>query len=100
MDGLRIESAQVNGTGELVLAGEIDLLTAPELRSALGRLHGRVTVDVAAVTFLDSTGIGVLAGQWNRLREHGGDLMLRSPQGIVRRVLEIAGLSDWVIDDN
>lgn len=98
MDGLRIESAQVNGTGELVLAGEIDMLTAPELRSALGRLHGCVTVDVAAVTFLGSTGIGVLAGQRNRLREQGGDLMLRSPQGIVRRALEITGLSDWVVD--
>jgi anti-anti-sigma factor len=57
-----------------------------------------VTVDVAAVTFLDATGIAVLAGQRNRLREQGGGLMLRSPHGIVRRALEVTGLSDWVVD--
>jgi stage II sporulation protein AA (anti-sigma F factor antagonist) len=99
VDGLQIEAAQVNGTAELVVAGEIDLATAPQLRAALARLHGRVTVDLSRVTYLDSSGIGVLAGQHNRLTEQGGDVLLRGARDAVLRVLELTGLKDWVIDD-
>ncbi len=92
-----LELAQVDGTAEVVASGEIDLATAPILRETLQGLHGVVTVDLSRVTFLDSSAIGVLIGQRNRLVGNDGDLVLRGPAGVVRRTLEVVGLSEWII---
>jgi anti-anti-sigma factor len=48
------------------------------------------------VSFLDSSGIAALASARNRLLETGGDLRLRKPQGIVRKALEVTGLTSWI----
>jgi anti-sigma B factor antagonist len=45
------------------------------------------------MTFIDSTGLGVIVGTLKRLREGGGDLVLRSPSRSTRKVLEITGLT-------
>ena len=85
--------------GETVLgaAGELDVNTAPELREQLARLigedSGTITVDLAAVTFVDSTALSVLVSALKRLRQAGGDLQLASPTPSVRRVFEITGLT-------
>jgi anti-anti-sigma factor len=51
-----------------------------------------LTVDLAGVTFLDSTGISVLVKAYNRATEDGIALSLTDCQRIVRRVLEVTGL--------
>ena len=91
-----VEVAGVDGTAIVVASGELDLGTAPLLRESLGRLHGCVVVDLAGVTFLDASAIGVLISQRNRLRNHGGELVLRGPHGVVRRAIEVVGLADWI----
>ena len=52
----------------------------------------RVVVDLADVSFMDSSGLGVLIGALRRLRELGGHLALVCGEGPVRRVLAITGL--------
>jgi len=85
--------------GETVLgaAGELDVNTAPELREQLARLINEgtttIVVDLAAVTFVDSTALSVLVSALKRLRQAGGDLQLSSPTPSVRRVFEITGLT-------
>jgi anti-anti-sigma factor len=91
-----LELAQVDGTALLIASGEIDPATAPILRETLAGLHGNVTIDLSHVTYLDSSGIGVLAGQRNRLLAADGDLVLRSPTEFVRNVLEIVGFGDSI----
>jgi anti-anti-sigma factor len=81
----------------VMLTGEIDLSTLAELRACLAPLQGRVIVDLYGVSFLDSSGIGVLVAARKALSSDGGDLMLRSPTSRVRRVLELTGLGAWVI---
>src|SRR5262249_34841300 len=55
----------------LEVAGEIDVATSPALRSELSDLLGdappRVTLDFAQVSFIDSSGLGVLVGALKRL---------------------------------
>jgi len=80
------------------IGGEIDLHVAPQLRGALLRVgegdSPRVVVDLSEVSFLDSTGIGVLVGALKRVREKGGALAFCGVQARVRRVFEITGLMD------
>lgn len=81
----------------LAVAGEIDVYTAPRLREQLLELarSGAQTVvtDLSGVTFVDSTGLGVLVSGLKRFREAGGDLLLVVTQPQILKVLEITGLT-------
>jgi anti-sigma B factor antagonist len=85
-------------------AGEVDVSTAPTLRERLVELPegtARVIVDLSEVTFLDSTGLGVLVAGQKRLRNAapgdaaegtgGLDLVVTRPQ--ILKVLEVTGLT-------
>jgi len=75
------------------VSGEIDLATCPQLRDVLTALVHRgvyqIVVDLQQVTFMDSSGIGVLISVYRRIREHGGSLRLFAPSAKVWRVLEL-----------
>ena len=81
--------------------GDLDAYTAPELRS---HLHGAtegdarlVVVDLSAVTFIDSAGLGALVGAHRRMREGGGRLRIVRPPPLVARAFELTGL-DGVLE--
>lgn len=94
---LGLESADQNGTTVLNVRGEVDVYTAPRLRERIVDLVSQgkrqVVVDLGAVEFLDSTGLGVLVGALKRLRSHGGDLSLVCNQPRILKVFEITGLT-------
>ena len=92
-------SVRQDTTGPVVHAtGQLDLAAKDDLRGALSPLTGVVTVDLADVTFVDSSAIGVFVGAHKRLTADGGALQLRNPQDMPRRALEIVGLGDWIAD--
>jgi anti-anti-sigma factor len=78
------------GTAVLVLAGELDLYRAPEIKDALGALIGepgeigpsfgeeirRLVVDLRSVTFLDSTTLGLLLVASRRQRSCDRELQV------------------------
>ena len=77
--------------------GELDVYWAPGFRDALlhlieGRDDLRVEIDLEGVTFVDSTGLGVLLGARRRLAEHGGELVLVNLRGPTHKALEVSGL--------
>ncbi|MGH9164658.1 MAG: STAS domain-containing protein [Acidimicrobiales bacterium] len=81
----------------LSVRGEVDVYTAPRLREKLVELVGQgkhqIVIDLEAVEFLDSTGLGVLVGALKRLRSHDGDLSLVCTQHRILKVFEITGLT-------
>jgi anti-sigma B factor antagonist len=92
-------SVEQNSVGPVVTAsGQLDLAVKDDLRDVLSPLAGIVTVDLGAVTFVDSSAIGVFVGVHKRLTSDGGALRLRNPQDMPRRALEIVGLRDWIVD--
>lgn len=74
------------------------MASAPELREALRdaiaeRPRQRVAVDLEAVDFIDSAGLGVLLGALKRVRDNAGDLVLVATGHNVLKVLELTGLT-------
>lgn len=59
----------------------------------------RIDVDMSGVTFLDSSGIGVLVAAQRLAASRGATLMLREPTAMVRMVLEIANLDGILVRD-
>jgi anti-sigma B factor antagonist len=98
-----VTSIEIVGDVHVVtLHGEIDAFTAPSLRDDLRALvedTGALTVlvDLAAVTFLDSSALGALVGVVRRLRERGGQLRIVQPHTAAARIFELTGL-DAVLD--
>ncbi|MEX0755456.1 MAG: STAS domain-containing protein [Actinomycetota bacterium] len=95
---LKIDSKTEGARTVITLAGEVDLSTAPALRERLaGLIDGGATslvVDLRQVTFMDSTGLGVLMGAHLRIHEQDGELRLVASEGPVLRVLTLAKLTD------
>jgi len=87
---------QQDGAVVVRLSGELDLSNAAEvgrtLDDACARDPDRLVVDLGDVTFIDSTGLGVLTAARLKLRSRNALLLLR-PQLETRRALEISGLS-------
>src|SRR3954453_8558140 len=92
----RFETGQQGGWPLLRHRGEADAYWASRLRDHMTRLlegNGyHLVVDLSAVQFLDSTGIGVLMGGLKRTPARGGGVGLPSATTFVSRVLEITGL--------
>jgi stage II sporulation protein AA (anti-sigma F factor antagonist) len=95
---VEIEQEVKNGTLILRLSGELDLKTASDFRSTIERgLLGpqlrNVVVNLSAVSFIDSSGIGVLLGRYKELSQLGGQLVLVGVKPHVKTLLELSGLS-------
>lgn len=87
-----------HGTVVVKVSGEVDLATAPAMREALDEIIVRqgnlsLRVDLAEVTFMDSTGLNVLVGTLKHLREHDGTMAIANPTPTIARLFELTGLS-------
>jgi len=93
---LVLGSRSENGWAVLEVQGEVDLYTSPQLRDAILRFteegENRIVIDLNNVSFMDSSGLGVLVAGLKRARERGGELALAYGEGSVQKVLGITGL--------
>jgi anti-sigma B factor antagonist len=76
-------------------AGEIDLASAPQLKSSLVGLldegYTRFVLDLSEVRYLDSTGLGVLIAFSRRLTDDGQIVLAQAPDPVLG-LLELTGL--------
>lgn len=72
--------------------GELDLECVPRLRSLLTTAGPRVVLDLRLVTFMDASGLGVLAAASERARSLGGAVRLVGACHEVRRIVEVTRL--------
>ncbi len=89
------EVAQLTGDRLLMLEGELDIATAPALALLLDRLRRRghsVVLDLAGITFIDSSGLGLLMDALVESQRDGWEFSIRRPSQAVRRVVALAGV--------
>jgi anti-sigma B factor antagonist len=94
---LRVDVSRRGRWSVVEVGGEVDVATAPRLREKLislvndGSYH--IVVDLGAVDFIDSTGLGVLISGLKRVRTHDGELVLVCTEARILKVFEITGLT-------
>jgi anti-sigma B factor antagonist len=92
-----LRSGECGGHVIVALRGELDLLYAPAVATALVDLAARqprIIVDLAGLEFIDASGTAALKRGRRRARSAGGDLLLAAPRRPVRRVLSIIWEAD------
>ena len=83
-----------SGSVRMILTGEIDISSVDMLARDLATLAyatDNIVIDLAGVTFLDSTGVAALVLAHRRVAAIGRRLAVINARGVVRRVLDITG---------
>ncbi|HEU5241501.1 MAG TPA: STAS domain-containing protein [Ornithinibacter sp.] len=78
---LSVTTSRRDDVSVVTVAGEVDVYTAAQLRAVLDE-----------VSFLDSTGLGVLVGRLKLVRNHSGWLRIVCSNDRILRVFRITGL--------
>jgi len=91
-----LATSQAGGYTVVAVNGELDVYTAPALEETLGDLvesgSTRIIVDLSGVTFMDSTGLGLLIKALKWTREHEGALRVVANSEKVLKVFRVTGL--------
>ena len=79
------------------LSGELDQYAAADLKSKIDveiEASGKknLIIDLSEVSFMDSSGIGLIIGRYKMLRPLGGSVAVCGANESVRRVIELSGL--------
>jgi anti-sigma B factor antagonist len=94
---LLITMERRNSQIRIGVAGEVDIATAPQLRrafaDALMARPSMVQVDLSQVAFIDARGVALLAQARVAARRAGAGFVVHNPRPLVRRVLDIVGLT-------
>ena len=99
VDSFGVMARDIEGGRVLELSGELDVSTCQGLVSKLVGVPGSlVVIDLSKVSFMDSSGLGVINRARRIAMEEGGVLVVSRPQPMVHRVLQITGLDIWLAD--
>ena len=83
----------------IALRGELDACTCQGMAERVSGPPGSlIVIDLVQVTFLDSSGLGLIHEARRKAIDEGGNLVVCNPGPTVLRVLEITGLDTWVTD--
>ena len=91
---MTIEQINQDAVRTLKLNGRLDTLTAPQLDAEVGKLDGvtELVLDFAGVGFMDSSGLGVIFGRYNKLIAMKAKLKLVNVPKRIERILRMAGV--------
>ncbi len=79
------------------IIGDIDHHTAAEIRTEIDleieKLHPeRIILDFSEVTFMDSSGIGLVMGRYKAAKPYGGKIIVSGASQQIKKVMKLAGL--------
>lgn len=79
------------------VAGELDLVSADEFRKEVDaameqNCSDNVILNLNEVSFIDSSGLGVILGRYKKVTMRGGKMGIVGAQIQVKRILELSGV--------
>ena len=84
------------GVWEFSLVGEVDISNAhyfrKQLETALNECRQNITIDLAELNYIDSTGLGVIIGVYGSIKKDGLYIKVLNPKENVKKLLIISGL--------
>ena len=98
--GVKIMNVTVESSGSVVIAyliGEIDHHTAAQVRESIdnaimSKKPTHLIIDFRNVTFMDSSGIGLVMGRYRNLKKTGSELCITETSEQIYRVMKLAGI--------
>jgi len=92
-----IEHQKQRNAVTVKLAGELDHNTALRIREDLDQLISdphvkRLIFDMNELSFMDSSGIGMIIGRYKVMARRGGTVAVRANNSHVERIIELSGL--------
>lgn len=94
---MKIKTAKSGDNLIISLQGELDESVADYTRKMIDSLLGgekwrNIIFDMSEMTFMDSTGIGVLLGRYKLIKKMGGAAMISGANKQIDRVLSMSGI--------
>ena len=87
---------EANGSWDVKVSGEIDLSNAQqfkqELENALAEKRQNICIDFEKLSYIDSTGLGVIIGVYGSIKKDGYKVKILNPRDNVKKLLNISGL--------
>ena len=89
---------------DLTAKGEVDISTAPQLREYLDGAYQEIKADIYLhldeLTYIDSTGLGVIIGAFGRMQENENRITLINPKDNIKRLLNVTSLDRILCSEN
>jgi anti-sigma B factor antagonist len=90
-----------NSRWDFDLVGEIDISNAQQLKQQLEAAYGanpaNIYLDLEHLSYIDSTGLGVIIGVYGAIRGNGHKTIILNPKDNVRKLLRITSLDKVLI---
>ena len=91
-----------NNTLVVKFSGDIDNLVYETYKNKLETIinenkYKKVIMDFSSVTFIDSSGLGLILGRYNQLKKYNGTLYMSGVSKQTEKIFNIAGI--WTIMD-
>jgi stage II sporulation protein AA (anti-sigma F factor antagonist) len=99
--GVELDLKQVRNTLFVRIAGEIDMMVADKLRSAIDRRLetnriSNLVINLEKVTFIDSSGLGVIIGRYKKMADLHGKMFIVGARPSVHKILIFSGINKLV----
>ena len=84
------------GVWEFTLVGEVDISNAhyfkKQLESALAEVRQNIEINLSDLSYIDSTGLGVIIGVYGTIKKDGLSIKILNPRDNIKKLLNISGL--------
>ena len=98
---MELELKQVRNTLLVRIKGEMDMVVAEKLRREIdkkieAKKISNLIINLEQVTFIDSSGLGVLIGRYKKIAAGSGKMYIVGARPSVRKILMFSGINKLV----
>jgi anti-sigma B factor antagonist len=94
--GLKVVSSTVGETTKVILSGEIDIHSSQGFKTRFNEIvsgcTGDLYIDCAELTYIDSTGLGIMVGAIKELRKDNNSIYILNLKENIKKLFLITGL--------